>query len=377
MPSLGAVRTSRVLLVSTPLGTLGSGLGGGVELTIVNSARALAGRGHEVTILAPEGSVLPPPATAGGPGRPAVQLIEAAGSPPPSAQHQPRDAPIVMPPEGVLAAMWEHARGRQADHDLIVNFAFDWLPFYLTSFFATPLAHLISMSSLSDALDGVAAGVARDHPGHLAVHSRAQAGTFPFGGALVVIGNGLDLDRYTFAAAPDAPGAPAAPLGWVGRIAAEKGLEDALAAAEHAGLPLHVWGVVEDAAYWQSLADRYPATFVAHGFQGTDELQAGLGRCRALLMTPKWVEAYGNVVAEALACGVPVVTYRRGGPAELVEDGVSGFVVVPDSVAALVDAVARVGELDRRACRHRAEAHCSLDAFAGRLEAWLAPLLPR
>ena len=202
------------------------------------------------------------------------------------------------------------------------------------------------MSSLSDALDGVAAGLVRERRGRLAVHSRAQAATFPFAERLSVIGNGLDLDRYTFSPAPGGAGGPA-PLGWVGRVAAEKGLEDALAAAERADLPLHVWGVVEDAGYWASLADRYPATLVARGFLPTDQLQAELGRCRALLMTPKWVEAYGNVVAEAMACGVPVVTYRRGGPAELVEDGVSGFVVPPDSVAALAEAIGRVGELDR------------------------------
>jgi UDP-glucose:tetrahydrobiopterin glucosyltransferase len=80
-------------------------------------------------------------------------------------------------------------------------------------------------------------------------------------------------------------------------------------------------------------------------------------------------------VAEALACGVPVITYRRGGPAELVEDGVSGFVVEPDSVEALVEATRRVAALDRAACRRRAERECSLEAFGARLEGWLAPLL--
>ena len=364
-----------MLLVSTPLGTLGSGLGGGVELTVINVARALAGRGHEVTVLAPAGSVLPPTAATPSAGVPAVRLLEAPGDPPPSAQHQPRDAPIVMPPDGVLANMWAAARRRQADHDVIVNFAFDWLPFYLTPFFATPVAHLISMSSVSDALDGVAGGLAGQLPGRLAVHSRAQAATFPFAERLVVIGNGLDLDRYAFSPAAAAPPDGVAHLGWVGRVAAEKGLEDALAAAQRAGLPLHVWGVVEDAGYWGALADRYRSTVVARGFLATEQLQAELGRCRALLMTPKWVEAYGNVVAEALACGVPVVTYRRGGPAELVEDGVSGFVVPPDSVDALADAADRVGGLDRRACRRRAETRCSLEAFAARLEGWLAPLL--
>src|SRR5262249_26801600 len=153
---------------------------GGVELTVVNVARALVDRGHHVTVLAPTGSLLPPALAAGAPGRAAVRLLEATGSPPPSAQHLPRDTAIVMPPDGVLAAMWALARRTRAQHDVIVNFACGWLPSYLTPFFSTPVAHLISMSSLSDALDLVAGGVAAELPGRLAVHSRAQAETFPF-----------------------------------------------------------------------------------------------------------------------------------------------------------------------------------------------------
>jgi len=49
-------------------------------------------------------------------------------------------------------------------------------------------------------------------------------------------------------------------------------------------------------------------------------------------MTPRWMEAFGNVAIEALACGVPVIAYRRGGPAEIVQDGQTGFLVEPDSV---------------------------------------------
>jgi glycosyltransferase involved in cell wall biosynthesis len=53
------------------------------------------------------------------------------------------------------------------------------------------------------------------------------------------------------------------------------------------------------------------------------------------VMTPKWVEAFGNVAVEAMACGVPVIAYRRGGPAEIVVDGETGFLVEPGDVAAL------------------------------------------
>jgi UDP-glucose:tetrahydrobiopterin glucosyltransferase len=94
-------------------------------------------------------------------------------------------------------------------------------------------------------------------------------------------------------------------------------------------------------------------------------------------MAPKWVEAFGNVAIEAMACGVPVIAYRRGGPAEIVVDGRTGFLVEPDDIDALVAAIARIGELDRVACRQRVEEEYSTAALAARVEAWLDEALGR
>jgi UDP-glucose:tetrahydrobiopterin glucosyltransferase len=104
-------------------------------------------------------------------------------------------------------------------------------------------------------------------------------------------------------------------------------------------------------------------------------LQKALGHCRGLLMTHKWVEAFGNVVIEAMACGVPVISYRRGGPAEIVEDGVTGWLVEPDCLDGLVAAIARLPELDRSACRRRAEMEYSMRAMGDRVEAWFYDIL--
>jgi UDP-glucose:tetrahydrobiopterin glucosyltransferase len=92
-------------------------------------------------------------------------------------------------------------------------------------------------------------------------------------------------------------------------------------------------------------------------------------------MTPKWIEAFGNVAIEALACGVPVIAYRRGGPAEIVMDGKTGWLVQPDSVERLVEAIARLDQIDRAACRQQVEADYSMAAMGERIERWLMDIL--
>ncbi len=349
----------KLLLVSTPVGPLGSGQGGGVELTVRCLAAELQRRGHEVLVLAPRGSQLPGTA---------IEAI--AGNLQVPAQTQVRTEPISMPADSVLAKQWDRARALAPQFDLTVNFAFDWLPFYLTPFFPQPIAHFISMGSLSDALDEIVGRVARAFPGTLGVYTRTQAGTFSFGAACRCLGSGIDLSQYHFNRAPEAA------LAWLGRIAPEKALEDAAAAAAAANLPLRVFGKIQDVPYWERICREYPAVAANYGgFLETGALQAQLGRCRGLLMTPRWVEAFGNVAIEALACGVPVIAYRRGGPAEIVRPGETGFLVEPDSITGLVDAIGRLGEIDRATCRRQAESEYSLQAFGDRFERWFLDIL--
>lgn len=347
-----------LLLLSTSVGPLGSGLGGGVELTLRNIAQVLQQRGHTITIVAPAGSVLE-----------GFSLIEIPGDLHPTAQSEGRNAWIVMPPNSVLAAMWNYVAQVQGNYDLILNFAYDWLPFYLTPFLTTPVAHLVSMGSLTDGMDQVIAQIAEQFPHTVAVHSRAQAETFPSGDRFWVVGNGFDLEQYRFCAEPENV------LGWVGRLAPEKGLEDAVMAAQATNIPLKIWGVLQDVAYWHDICDQYPEAPVSYeGFLPTADLQRALGHCRALLMTPKWVEAFGNVAIEAMACGVPVIAYERGGPAEIVQHGKTGWLVEPDYVQGLVKAIAHLDQIDRHACRSYVEAEYSLQAMGDRLERWFAAI---
>ncbi|MCC5646178.1 glycosyltransferase family 4 protein [Nostoc sp. CHAB 5824] len=347
--------------MSTPIGSLGSGLGGGVELTISNIAKEMLRRGHEVNIVAPQGSISS-----------SLPIKEIPGELQIPAQNQSRSDPIFLHKNSVLANMWDYARQVQADYDLIVNFAYDWLPLYLTPFFNCAIAHLISMGSLTNAMDQIIEQVAIKFPGTIGVHSKTQAETFTFAERCICLLNGLDLSIYRFCAEPTQS------LAWVGRIAPEKGLEDAVAAAKIMGIPLKIFGFKQDVSYWEKICQQYPNAPIEYvGFLPTIELQKELGQCQALLVTPRWIEAFGNVAIEALACGVPLIAYRRGGLTEIIEEGKTGFLVEPDSVQGLVEGIKRLDELDRQACRQKAETLYSLEAMGDRVEEWFQKILQK
>ncbi|MFB2839200.1 glycosyltransferase family 4 protein [Floridanema evergladense] len=355
------ISANKLLFISTPVGALGTGIGGGVELTLFNITKEMTRRGYKVEVIAPQGSVMQP-----------FIVKEISGELQIPGQTQTRTSPITMPKNSVLANMWEYARQVQAEYDLIVNFAYDWLPFYLTPFFQIPIAHLISMASYTDAMDRIIEQVATKFPGTIGVHTQTQAATFQLEQECTCLLNGLDLSIYQFCVQPSHN------LAWVGRITPEKGLEDAVAAAKIAGIPLKIFGVIQDETYWQNICQDYPTETIKYmGFLSTFELQKELSKCLGLLVTSRVVEAFGNVAIEALACGVPLIAYRRGGLTEIVQEGKTGFLVEPDSVPGLVDAISRLNEIDRYACRQQAEATYSLEAMGDRVEKWFKGILNR
>jgi UDP-glucose:tetrahydrobiopterin glucosyltransferase len=319
----------------------------------------LTGRGHHVEVLAPAESL-----------HVGAVVHQIPGALQPTAHTADRGTLVSVPADGVLAAMCEWARVHQGEFDVILNLAYDWLPFYLTPFFVTtPLAHLVSMATLSDVMDDAIRRAALLRPRNVAMHSQAQADTFPtLSGLVPVIGSGIAVERYDMHITADEPRY----LGFIGRISPEKGLGDVVAVADSTGLPLKVWGLMQDQHTWDAAISAHPAAQVSYeGFLPTDELQAAIGGCAAIVMAPKWVEAFGNVAIEAMATGVPVVAYRRGGPAEIITDGETGFLVDPDDIEGLISAVGRIDELDRVECRQRVEEEYSIPALASRVDDWL------
>ncbi len=93
--------------------------------------------------------------------------------------------------------------------------------------------------------------------------------------------------------------------------------------------------------------------------RGKDEV---LGGAYAYLFPIDWPEPFGLTMAEAMATGAPVVAYRAGSVPEVVIDGVTGY--ISDTVHGMVEAVGKIGAIDRRACRAHVEQHFSVAAMA-------------
>jgi glycosyltransferase involved in cell wall biosynthesis len=142
-------------------------------------------------------------------------------------------------------------------------------------------------------------------------------------------------------------------LAFLGRISPEKRVDRAIAIATALGWPLRIAAKVDqmDADYFEReirpLLDNPLVEFI--GEIGEAEKSAFLGGARALLFPIDWPEPFGLVMIEALACGTPVVAFRGGSVEEVLDDGVTGFIV--DSLDEAIAATSRIGAIDRAACR--------------------------
>jgi glycosyltransferase involved in cell wall biosynthesis len=168
-----------------------------------------------------------------------------------------------------------------------------------------------------------------------------------------VVYNGVSLQTYAFTPAV----ADDAPLVFLGRVEPIKGTHLAIEVARNAGVRLVIAGNIPAGheEYFDLRIRPYMDGRQISYIGPIDDRQknALLGAARALLMPILWEEPFGIVMAEALACGTPVIGLDRGAVPEVIADGITGF--VRQDVAGLVDAVGRVREIDRLTCRRHAE----------------------
>jgi glycosyltransferase involved in cell wall biosynthesis len=156
-------------------------------------------------------------------------------------------------------------------------------------------------------------------------------------------------------------------LAFLGRISPEKGPDRAIEIATRAGIPLKIAAKIDEADrdYWtQAIEPAIRGNPLVEFVGEINEHRKAdfLGHARALLFPIDWPEPFGLVMIEAMACGTPVVAFRRGSVPEVIEPGVSGFIV--DSADEAVAAVREVGSLNRLLVRRAFERRFTVEGMA-------------
>lgn len=202
-------------------------------------------------------------------------------------------------------------------------------------------------------------------PGHrLTVTSARQlAAWWPDGApaGASVLHNGIDPARWPFR--PRGNGEAV----WCGRITPNKGPHLAVEAALLAGVPITLFGAIEDRDYWTSAIEPMLGPAVRYGGHLDGAALAGeLGRAGVFVFTPCWDEPFGLVLIEAMACGLPVAAFAMGAAAEVVGD--AGMMAGAGDVPALARAIVTAMAIPRQVPRDRVLAHFTHDIWLDRCE---------
>jgi glycosyltransferase involved in cell wall biosynthesis len=299
---------------------------GGTERIVHFLTEELVRQGHEVTLFASGDSAT------------SANLV----SPCPRSLRLDPGVVDTLPPHFRLM---ELVFDRLAEFD-VVHFHIDYLHFPLSK--RHRFAHMTTLHGRLDIPElAPLYHVYHDEP--VVSISDNQRGPLPHANWQGTVYHGLPPSTLTLNTKPEGY------LAFLGRISPEKRLDRAIEIARRAGLPLKVAAKVDraDRDYFsreiKGLLQQPHVEFV--GEIGEAEKDAFLGNARALLFPIDWEEPFGLVMIEAMACGTPVVAFRRGSVPEIVEQGVTGFVV--DTLEEATEAVQQTATLSRAGCRAR------------------------
>jgi glycosyltransferase involved in cell wall biosynthesis len=247
--------------------------------------------------------------------------------------------------------VWEalhtsYALARSHEFDLVHNHL-DWLPLAFSAHCAAPMVTTIHGFSGRNILPAYRR--ARSHFVSISDSDRAPELDYR-----ATVHHGIDL-----AGLPPGPGGD--DLIVFGRIHPDKGTDLAIEIAERAGRRLIICGIVQDRTFFaERVEPRIDGERVLYrGPVGPEERASILGSGLALLHPIRFAEPFGLSVVESMACGTPVIAYRRGSMPEVIDEGVTGRLA--ESVDEAVAAVAGVPEIDRAKCAARARERFSAD----------------
>ncbi|MBU4433311.1 MAG: glycosyltransferase family 4 protein [Alphaproteobacteria bacterium] len=332
----------RIAQVSPLYEAVPPSLYGGTERVVAHLTDALVELGHDVTLFASAEA------------QTKAKLVAV------------RDQAIRLDPAPLKSDLAAHmsmlleVRDRADDFD-IIHFHTDMLHFALFADLADKtLTTLHGRLDLKDL-----PGLYRRYPefGLISI-SDSQRKPLPYANWVGTVLHGIHADSYVHH--PDGEGY----LAFLGRISPEKGPERAIAIARKVGRRLKIAAKVDqaDIGYFHSVVEPLLADPMVEfvGEIGDQDKAKFLGRADALLFPIDWPEPFGLVMIEAMAAGAPVIAYDRGSVREVIEDGLTGFIVNDEDEAAA--AVARLPSLSRRAIRDRFDLRFSAIAMAQRYQ---------
>lgn len=257
------------------------------------------------------------------------------------------------------AKTWEmqhiaHVFERADEFDIIHNHA-DFVPLAFSRLVQTPIVTTIHGFSSPRILP-----IYQRYDDRVAYVAISDADQCPDLSYAATIHHGILIEDFPF----DAVGGN--DLLFFGRIHPDKGAADAVRVAQATQRRLVMAGIVQDQDYHAcEIAPHLDGDRIVHiGVVGGSERASTLGKARALLHLIHFDEPFGLSVVEALACGTPVIAYRRGSMPELIDDGVTGFLV--DNIDEAIAAIGRIDEIDRAACRKAAVERFGVDRMADR-----------
>jgi glycosyltransferase involved in cell wall biosynthesis len=339
----------KIALVAPLVSAIREPQGGGSQAFVADLSRGLIGRGHVVHVYAASGSEIPGVTVinTGVDHRSlAATLYRAGGSAP-----REQDA-------AALAFARVYSILRQTGYDVVHNHAFDAPAISLAGLLPVPVVHTLHLPPepvVAAALRDTAASPRRPA---VAVVSAFQARLW----RSVVRVDAVLPPYVPTAVIPWSAGAGSGAI-FAGRLSPEKGAAEAIDIARQASIDIDVYGDAYDAGYDREQIDprrNLPGVRVHPGV-ARSSLWTAMARAAVVLAPSQWDEPFGMAAAEAQACGTPVVAFRRGGLAEVIEDGVTGFLIAPGDMRAAADGIRRVASLSRPACREHAERHLDLE----------------